>query len=102
MAKAIIIAAAYEDLIVGGRPITEWESPAEGFALCGKRRRGSAVWMVVPESSQAREVALPRPKGLSGRAVGASVQKGSLQKVPAPTGKIRLAPGDVRVYVIRG
>lgn len=97
VAKALVIVGAYEDTTAGGRPIAEWESSPEGIATCGKQQGKNAIWMIVSDAETATEAALPRPKGITGTVTELSVEDGELCRKPAAD-RLRLAPGDVRVY----
>ena len=98
VARAILIAAAHEDIIVGGKPIAEWTNTTEGIAACGKRNGSQAIWMVVSEADKPREVSLPLPKGLDGPAVELSIANAELTRRELATDRLRLSPGDVRVF----
>ena len=98
VARAVAVAAAYEQIVVAGKPIAKWTTAAEDIAACGKQKGSQAIWMVVSEADKPRDVALPRPKGVGGHVVELSVADGNLARRKMSAARVRLSPGDVRVF----
>jgi len=100
VARAVAIVNQYETLMAEGTPVAAWDNLADGVGVCGKQRGASAIWMVACEAAEDLETPLPRPRGVQATPTELSFDRGTLVKTRAEAPRIKLAPGDVRVYVV--